>query len=100
MAERIRPSSSSSFPGLVIENVEFTGVRLGSGADTTVVEVDWNGTRCAAKRLHDNLLEDQSAGGVAKLVGNFEAECLTWSKLRHPGVVQFLGVHMDRSRCW
>ena len=96
MAERIHPSSSSTFPGLVIENVLFTDVRLGSGADATVFEVDWNGTRCAAKRLHEILLEDQSAGGVAKLIGNFEAECLTWSKLRHPGVVQFLGVHMDR----
>ena len=96
MAERIRPSSTSPFPGLVIENVVFTGVRLGSGADATVFEVDWNGTRCAAKQLHEILLEDQSAGGVAKLIGNFEAECLTWSKLRHPGVVQFLGVHMDR----
>ena len=74
----------------------FTGVRLGSGADATVFEVDWNGTRCAAKRLHENLLEEQSAGRVAKLLSNFEAECLTWSKLRHPGVVQFFGVHMDR----
>ena len=96
MAERIRPSSSSTFPGLVIENVVFTDVRLGSGADATVFEVDWNGTRCAAKRLHEILLEDQSVGGVAKLLSNFEAECLTWSKLRHPGVVQFLGVHIDR----
>ena len=96
MAERIHPSSTSSFPGLVIENVVFTGVRLGSGADATVFEVDWNGTRCAAKRPHEILLEDQSVGGVAKLLSNVEAECLTWSKLRHPGVVQFLGVHMDR----
>ena len=97
MAERIRPSSGSTqFPGLVIENVLFTDTKLGRGSDATVYEVDWNGTRCAAKRLHEILLEDQSAGGVAKLIGNFEAECLTWSKLRHPGVVQFLGVHMDR----
>ena len=99
MAERIRPSSTSSFRGLVIENVLLTGAKLGSGSDATVFEVDWNGTVCAAKRLHEILLEDQSAGGVAKLISNFEAECLTWSKLRHPGVVQFLGVHMDlRSR--
>ena len=97
MAERIRPSSTSSFRGLVIENVLFTDAKLGSGSDATVFEVDWNGTVCAAKRLHEILLEDQSAGGVAKLIGNFEAECLTWSKLRHPGVVQFLGVHMERT---
>ena len=96
MAERIRLSSSSAFPGLVIENVLFTDTKLGSGSDATVVKVNWNGTVCAAKRLHEILLEDQSAGGVAKLISNFEAECLTWSKLRHPNVVQFLGVHMDR----
>ena len=96
MAERIRPSSTSTFRALVIENVLFTDAKLGSGSDATVFEVDWNGTVCAAKRLHEILLEDQSVGGVAKLISNFEAECLTWSKLRHPGVVQFLGVHMDR----
>ena len=46
--------------------------------------------------MHDILLEDESPGGVDKFVSKFKAECLTWSKLRHPGVVQFLGVHMDR----
>ena len=98
MAERVRPSSSSSrFPGLVIANVVFTDTQLGRGADATVYEVEWNGTLCAAKRLHEILLEDQSSGGVAKLISNFEAECETWSKLRHPGVVQFFGVHLDRS---
>ena len=96
MAERICPSSTSTFRGLVIENVLFTGVKLGNGSDATVFELDWNGTVCAAKRLHDILLEDESPGGTDKFISNFEAECLTWSKLRHPGVVQFLGVHMDR----
>ena len=97
MSERVRPSLSSRFPGLLIENVTFTDAKLGRGADATVYEVEWIGTVCAAKRLHEILLEDQSPGGVAKLIGNFEAECLTWSKLRHPGVVQFLGVYFERS---
>ena len=89
--------SSHSNAGLLIENVTFTDTKLGRGADATVYEVEWNGTVCAAKRLHEILLKDQSSGGVAKLIGNFEAECLTWSKLRHPGVVQFLGVYFERS---
>ena len=97
MSERVRPSLSSRFPGLLIENVTFTDTKLGRGTDATVYEVEWNGTVCAAKRLHEILLEDQSSGGVAKLIGNFEAECLTWSKLRHPGVVQFLGVYFERN---
>ena len=93
MAEMARPS----FHGLLITNLVFTDMKLGRGADATVFQVEWNGTVCAAKRLHEILLEDQSSGGVTKLIGNFEAECLTWSKLRHPGVVQFLGVYFERS---
>ena len=93
MANSARQSLSSRFPGLLIEIVTFTDTKLGRGADATVYEVEWNGTVCAAKQLHEILLEDQSPGGVARLIGNFEAECLTWSKLRHPGVVQFLGMY-------
>ena len=98
MAEGIRlPSLSSRFRGLLITNLVFTDVKLGRGADATVYAVEWNGTVCAAKRLHEILLEDQSPGGADKFIRNFEAECLTWSKLRHPGVVQFLGVYLERS---
>ena len=96
MAERIRTFSPRS-SSLLISNVTFTDTKLGRGADATVYAVEWNGTVCAAKRLHNILLEDQSPGGVEKLVGNFETEWLTWAKLRHPGVVQFLGVYLERS---
>ena len=98
MAEGVPPPSfSSRFHGLLITNLVFTDVKLGRGADATVYAVEWNGTVCAAKRLHEVLLEDQSPGGADKLIKSFEAECLTWSKLRHPGVVQFLGVYLERS---
>ena len=93
MAERIR---HSRFPGLLIAQLTFTDKKLGRGADATVFEVDWSGTPCAAKRLHEILLEDDSPGGADKFIANFEAECITWSKLRHPGVVQFLGVYLER----
>ena len=97
MAERVRPAfSSSRFSGLLISNLVFSNTKLGTGADATVYQVEWNGTPCAAKRLHEILLEDDSPGGVEKLISNFEAECVTWSKLRHPGVVQFLGVYLER----
>ena len=96
MADRTRPSSSR-FHGLLIANLVFSDVRLGRGSDAALFKVEWNGTVCAAKRLHDILLEDDSPGGADKLTSNFEAECLTWSKLRHPGVVQFLGVYFEHS---
>ena len=91
-----KPSMSSRFQGLLISNLVFTDIKLGKGADATVHEVEWNGTMCASKRLHDILLEDESPGGADKFISNFETECLTWSKLRHPNVVQFLGVYLER----
>ena len=94
---RVRSTfSTSRYPGLLIANLVFTNTKLGRGADATVYQVEWNGTPCAAKRLHEILLEDESPGGTEKLLSNFEAECITWSKLRHPGVVQFLGVYLER----
>ena len=85
--------------GLLIPKLVFTEVKLGKGADAVVEAVEWNGTLCAAKRLHDLLLEDETPGGVEKLIKNLEVECLTWSKLRHPGVVQLFGVYLEpRSR--
>ena len=65
MADSVRPALSSRFPGLLLENVTFTDTKLGRGADATVYEVEWNGTVCAAKRLHEILLEDQSPGGAS-----------------------------------
>lgn len=92
-------SFGSKHPELLISgsNLVLTDTKLGRGADAAVYEVEWNGTRCAAKRLHEILLEDDSAGGAARLINNFESECVTWSTLRHPGVVQFLGVYLDGS---
>ena len=84
------------FSSLRISDLALTDTQLGVGSDATVFEVNWNGTMCAAKRLHTILLQDQSRGGAEKLIANFEAECMTWSKLRHPGVVQFLGVYLER----
>ena len=95
MAERTSDNKTfRRFPDLLVSNLVFTGKVLGNGSYATVSEVEWNGTISAAKRLHDILLEDESPGGTDKLISNFEAECLTWSKLRHPGVVQFFGVYM------
>ena len=84
---------SGKFVSLQITGVQLTGKILGKGSDATVKEVNWVGTSCAAKQLHEILLEDHSPGGAKRFVDNFEKECLTWSKLTHPHIVQFLGVY-------
>ena len=86
----------SQFSSLnAVDNVTFTGVTLGKGAYGCVEEADWNGTVCAAKRIHELFLQDESPGAFENLMAGFEFECRTWSQLRHPGVVQFLGVYFD-----
>ena len=93
----VRPSfASSKFRGLLVSNLVFTDTELGRSANATVYEVEWNGTRCAAKRLQEILLEDEPRKGADKLLSKIEADCFTWSKLRHPGLVQFLGVYLER----
>ena len=90
----IQPSSfSKQFASLEITGIQLTGKILGKGSDATVKEVNWVGTSCAAKQLHEILLEDDSPGGAKRFVDNFEKECMTWSKLIHPHIVQFLGVY-------
>ena len=90
----IQPTSfSKQFASLEITGIQLTGKILGKGSDATVKEVNWVGTSCAAKQLHEILLEDDSPGGAKRFVDNFEKECMTWSKLIHPHIVQFLGVH-------
>ena len=95
-------SASSRIPDLdlvisdlVISDLVITNTTLGRGADASVHQAEWNGTVCAAKRLHEILLEDNSPGGTDRLVRNFQTECVTWSKLRHPNIVQFLGVYLE-----
>ena len=84
---------AGKFVSLEITGIQLTGKILGKGSDATVKEVNWVGTSCAAKQLHEILLEDDSPGGAKRFIGNFEKECLTWSKLTHPHIVQFLGVY-------
>ena len=93
MAHFQPPSFSRQFTSLELKGVQLTGKKLGKGSDATVQEVNWLGTLCAAKQLHEILLEDDSPGGARRFIENFEKECMTWSRLVHPCIVQFLGVH-------
>ena len=77
----------------ITSGIQLTGKVLGRGSDATVLEVDWNGTICAAKELHEILLRDQSPGGAERFIANFMKECQTWSTLRHPQIIQILGVY-------
>ena len=67
-----------------ISNVKLTGREIGRGSYGSVEEVTIPGAVCAAKRLH-GLLENE-------LYQKFVEECRKMSDLRHPHIVQFLGI--------
>ena len=76
-------------PGLrpfVLSDVQLTGINFGGGAYGKVDEVAFP-VAAAAKTIHPIL-----QGGVSKAESEFVRECQLMSTLRHPNIVQFLGV--------
>ena len=76
-------------PGLrpfVLSDVQLTGTNIGGGAYGTVDEVAFP-VAAAAKTIHPIL-----QGGLSKAASEFVRECQLMSTLRHPNIVQFLGV--------
>ena len=75
----------------VLSNVRITGTRIGAGSYGSVEEVEIPGTVCAAKKIHD-LFQEIPVAEIRKVSTQFVKECQLMSKLRHPHIVQFLGV--------
>ena len=89
-------AESTNFTGF--ESYHLTGVivtdkELGHGSYAIVQELEYMGLKCAGKKIHDVLLRQ---GDDSYCVCRFEEECLLLSQLRHPNIVQFLGVHFQQ----
>ena len=70
----------------------------GRGSFGAVYEVRVDGVPCIAKRLHDILVGRRGMEPVGDeqrtaAISHFRRECDILSCLRHPNVVQFMGVH-------
>ena len=80
----------------IIHDLQATGKELGRGAYATVEELDMNGTKCAGKRIYGVLLDHGAGDWISTMVFR---EYKMNSMLRHPHIVQFLGVfHFVGSR--
>ena len=71
---------------------------LGRGAYGRVYKVKYHQMICAAKEVHGILVEDVGETERKRTVDSFLRECRQCSKLRHPNIIQFLGVYYPASR--
>ena len=67
------------------------------GAYGRVFEIDYNGVECAAKEVHPILVCGVSEKEFKFTRENFLRECQQCAKLRHPNIVQFLGIYYKPS---
>ena len=75
-----------------LHGIQETGKKFGRGSYATVIEVDYKGMRCAAKKIL--AIYDFDFEGD-QVVNRFAQECCLLGELRHPRVVQFLGIYFD-----
>ena len=56
-----------------------------------VLRLEYRGLKCAGKQLYPVLYEQ----GVGDAVRRFERECRLLAQMRHPNIVQFIGVYFE-----
>ncbi len=56
-----------------------------------IFQVKYSKVLCAAKRMHELLLEHGNEG-VGETVDRYQRECQLMVDLRHPNITQFLGL--------
>ena len=71
------------------------GREIGRGSYAAVVELQFRGLKCAGKKLHRTLYDNSFIREQEGMLQRFETECEILSELRHPRVVQFMGVHFE-----
>ena len=91
MAER--PTTFTGFDPYKLTGVRVTDRELGHGSYATVLELEYMGLKCAGKKIHELLLRQ---GDASYTVRRFEEECRLLSQIRHPNIVQFLGVYFQQ----
>ena len=87
-------ASNDNLEGLGLTGImELDCEELGRGAYGRVYAVKYCETICAAKEIHSILVEGVGQVQMQRTIESFMRECRQCSRLRHPNVIQFLGVY-------
>ena len=89
----VRRATFTGFDPYKLTGVRVTDRKLGHGSYATVLELEYMGLKCAGKKIHELLLEQ---GDASYTIRRFEEECRLLSQVRHPNIVQFLGVYFQQ----
>ena len=73
------------------------GKELGRGSYGRVFTVKYCRLVCAAKEIHPILIEGVSPAEKKTIIDNFIRECHHCSVIRHPNIVQFLGIYYSEN---
>ena len=75
----------------LLPDVTTNDKQLGGGSYGVVEELEMNGLVCAGKKIYDALIDPENQGSQ-NMVDKYFSECSLLSELRHPHIVQFLGI--------
>ena len=89
----VRLAMFTGFEPYNLAGVRVTDRELGHGSYATVLELEYMGLKCAGKKIHELLLRQ---GDASYTIHRFEEECRLLSQVRHPNIVQFLGVYFQQ----
>ena len=77
----------------VINSLSITDDELGRGSYGVVRIAMYQGKECVVKEIHKNIQASQRQQKSRKVMESFLSEINTLSELRHPCIVQFLGIY-------
>ena len=70
------------------------GDEFQKGSYGSIIELDWNGTRCVGKILHESFFDVYGTQyGMEFTLNKFCQEIRLLSRMKHSNIVQFFGIH-------
>ena len=84
---------SKALQELTLTEVTSLEKELGRGAYGKVFTVRYHETVCAAKEIHSLLVESATPEEKREIKNSFLRECYNCSVLRHPNIVEFIGLY-------
>ena len=80
-----------------LRGVEGPGIEIGRGSYAIVNAYSFQGLSCVGKSVRKTFYENASASERKAILERYETQCKLLSELRHPHIVQFLGILFSES---